>query len=137
MKITIIGSSSFRGKMRDYKAELEKLGHTAIVHEWYLNGKMDELEEQRRKEHAALKKRYNFIKWYYDAIVGSDAVLVLNFDKNGISNYIGGNTLMEMGFAHVHGKKVFLLNQVPEIGYKDEIQAMLTEVLNGDLSRIK
>lgn len=37
-------------------------------------------------------------------ICGSDAILVLNYDKKGIKNYIGGNTLMEMGFAHVHDK---------------------------------
>ena len=70
-------------------------------------------------------------------IVDSDAIVVLNFDKNGISNYIGGNTLMEMGFAHVHHKKVFLLNPVPDIGYRDEIEAMVTMVLNGDIDKIR
>ena len=61
---------------------------------------------------------------------------MLNFDKNGISNYIGGNTLMEIGFAHVNDKKVFLLNPVPEIGYKDEIMAMVTKTINGNLNNI-
>lgn len=88
-------------------------------------------------EHHTVKKLYGFIKWYYNAIVDSDAILVLNLDKNGMKNYIGGNTLMEMGFAHVHDKKVFLLNPPPEIGYIDEILAMTTAVLDGDLKKIK
>jgi uncharacterized membrane protein (UPF0127 family) len=52
----------------------------------------------------------------------SDAVLVLNYDRKGIKNYIGGNTLMEIGFAHVLNKKIYLMNPIPEIEfYKSEI----------------
>jgi len=57
-------------------------------------------------------------------------------DKNGIGNYIGGNTLIEMAFAHVLNKKIFLLNPVPEISYKDEIIAMQPIILNGNLEKI-
>ena len=58
-------------------------------------------------------------------------------DKNGIKNYIGGNTLMEMGFAHVNDKKIFLLNPIPEeVSYADEIKAMVDVVINGDLNRV-
>ena len=61
----------------------------------------------------------------------------LNFDKNGIKNYIGGNTLMEIGFAYVNNKKVFLLNPIPEkVPYTDEIKAMVDVVLDGNLGRI-
>ncbi|MFA6790630.1 MAG: hypothetical protein WCR65_03565, partial [Parcubacteria group bacterium] len=70
-------------------------------------------------------------------IVRSDAILVLNFDKKGIVNYIGGNTLMEIGFAHVNGKKIFLINEVPEVSYADEILAMYDVILNGDLAKIE
>ena len=52
-------------------------------------------------------------------------------------NYIGGNTLMEIAFAYVNDKKIFLLNPVPEVSYKDEILAMYTKVLNGDLQEIE
>ena len=51
----------------------------------------------------------------------SDAILVLNLTKNGIENYIGGNTFLEMGFAHVLEKKIFVYNKLPDVGYKDEI----------------
>jgi len=62
----------------------------------------------------------------------------LNYDKRGIKNYIGGNTLMEIGFAHVLNKKIFLLNPIPEIPfYKSEIEAVRPVILNGDLSKVK
>ncbi len=81
---------------------------------------------------------YGFIKWWHDCIKKGDAILVLNYDKNDIKNYIGGNTLMEMGFAHVNNKKVFLLNPIPEgVPYVDEIKAMVDVVLDGNLDLIK
>jgi len=43
---------------------------------------------------------------------------------------------MEMGFAHVHNKKVFLLNSAPELSYTDEINAMTDIMVNGDLHKI-
>ena len=140
MKITICGSSAFKKQKVEYKKKLIQMGHEVIIHPYYekmVAGEMPELIERIEKEHAAVKKQYDLIKWYYNSIVNSDAILVLNFDKKGIKNYIGGNTLMEIGFAHVHDKKIFLLNPVPEISYKDEILAMVTEVLYGDLSKIK
>jgi len=90
------------------------------------------------KDHAKLKRQEGFIKWWYNCIKNGDAILVCNFDKNGIKNYIGGNTLIEIGFAHVNDKKVFLLNPIPEEApYVDEIKAMTGLVLNGDLTKIK
>ena len=84
-----------------------------------------------------MKREQNYIKWYHNAIKNSDAILVLNFDKNGIKKYIGGNTLMEIGFAHVNDKKVFLLNPIPkDVSYVDEIKAMVPVIINGDLSKL-
>ncbi|MDP2736599.1 MAG: hypothetical protein Q8O59_02300 [bacterium] len=140
MKITICGSSKFRQEMVDYMDKLKKLGHQPIVHEHYIksvNGEMPELAIRVEKEHAQLKKENNYIRWYYNAITNSDAILVLNFNKNGVKNYIGGNTLMEIGFAHVNDKKIFLLNPIPEeVSYIDEIKAMADVIIDGDLTKI-
>ena len=140
MKITICGSSAFRKEMIEYRDKLNKMGHEAITHPFYeklVNGEMPELMNKINTEHAEAKKEHNFIKWYYNSIVNSDAILVLNFDKNNIENYIGGNTLMEIAFAHVHNKRIFLLNSVPDISYKDEILAMYTDILDGNIDNIK
>ncbi|MCX6814769.1 MAG: hypothetical protein NTY20_03940 [Candidatus Aenigmarchaeota archaeon] len=89
-------------------------------------------------EHHEIKRKYNFIKWWHDLIKSGDAILVCNFDKNEIKNYIGANTFLEIGFAHVNGKKVFLLNPIPEqVPYVDEIKAMTDSVINGDLGKIR
>lgn len=139
MKIVICGSSSFRKGTVEFRDRLNKIGHEAIINEIYekwARGEERELWERTKREHAAVKKEYDFMKWYYNAIVSSDAILVLNLAKNGVENYIGGNTLMEMGFAFVHGKKIFLLNPIPEIGYKDEIEAVSPIIIKGNLEEI-
>ena len=84
------------------------------------------------------KNNLDAIREFWKIMQGTDAVLVANYDKGEIKNYIGGNTLMEIGFAHVLNQKVFLLNPIPEIPfYKTEIEAIKPVILNGDLSKIK
>ncbi len=137
MKIGIIGSMQFTEKMLETRDELIKLGHDAFVTDLHksLVGKTDE-----EKEKIKLHQKYNMdaIREFWRAMQGADAVLVLNYEKNDIKNYIGGNTLMEIGFAHVLNQKIFLLNPIPEIPYyKTEIEAVKPVIINGDLSLIK
>jgi hypothetical protein len=140
MRITILGSSKFAKQMVEYRDKLIALGHEINLHEHYIaqgKGEMIDLVERMGKEHAKVKKEYDYHRYHYDEITNkSDAVLVLNFDKNGIDNYIGGNTLMELGFAYVHNKKIFLLNPIPQMAYTDEILSVDPIVINGDLSLI-
>jgi len=140
MKIVICGSNVFREKMIEFKKKINDRGGVGIIHpdyEAFARGERREVWERIQENHAAAKRENGYIAWYHDAIVGADAILVLNYDKDGIKNYVGGNTLMEIGFAHTNGKKVFLMNPVPkEVSYFDEIEAMYDKVLNEDLSRI-
>lgn len=127
----------FIEKMLEVRDELIKLGHEAFVTDLHksLVGKSDE-----EKEQIKLHQKYNMdaIREFWRAMQGADAVFVLNYDKNGIKNYIGGNTLMEIGFAHVLNQKIFLLNPIPEISYyKTEIEAVKPAIVNGDLLLIK
>ncbi len=137
MKIGIIGSMQFTEKMLEVKEALDKLGHDAFVtdlHKAFI-GRTDE-EKEVIKIHQ--KNNMDAIREFWREMQGADAVLVLNYDKHGIENYIGGNTLMEIGFAHVLNQKIFLLNPIPEIPYyKSEIVAMKPIIINGDLSLIK
>lgn len=125
--------------MLEYRDKLWELWHEWIVHSDYesiVKWEKPELLAQINTEHSKAKKQNGYIKWYYDSIVSSDAILVLNFDKKGISNYIWWNTLMEIWFAHVNNKKIFLLNKVPDLSYSDEILAMYDDVLDWDLKKI-
>lgn len=136
MKIGIIGSMQYTEKMLEARDALNKIGHEAFVTDLHKNfiGKTDE-EKEVIKLHQ--KNNMDAIREFWRAMQGADAVLVLNYDKNGIKNYIGGNTLMEIGFAHVLNQKIFLLNPIPEIQfYKTEIEAVKPIIINGDLSLI-
>ncbi len=142
MKITICGSTTFKEKMLEYSEKLSQLGHEAVMHPDYrafVNGeKSDIWHRLTHGEHAEIKREQGYMKWYYNAIQSSDGVLILNFTKNDISNYIGGNVFLEMGFAYVLKKKIYLLNPIPTIPYYDtEIKAMRPVVLHGDLSKIR
>ncbi len=141
MRITILGSSKFVKQMVEYRDKLIALGHTVNLHEHYVaqaKGAMDDLVQRMGREHAKVKREYDYHRYHYDEIVHKgDGVLVLNFDKNGIKNYIGGNTLMELGFAYVHDKKIFLLNPIPQMAYTDEIESVDPVVINGDLTLVR
>jgi len=136
MKIGIIGSMQFTEKMLEARDQLNKLGHEAFVTDLHksLVGKSDE-----EKEKIKLHQKYNMdaIREFWRAMQGAAAVLVLNYDKNGVKNYIGANTFLEIGFAHVLNQKIFILNSLPEFEfYRTEIEAMRPVVINGDLSKI-
>lgn len=81
----------------------------------------------------------DLINKHYREVGTSDAILVINKDKNGIKNYIGGNSFLEMGFAYVLGKKIYVLNPLPEklLIFYQELVAMRPIVLDGDLTKIK
>ena len=89
-------------------------------------------------ESADFKRAHDYIRQHYNHILQSDAILIVNLEKKGIKNYIGGNCLMEMGMAYVNNKKIFLLNDIPAgVSYIDEIIAMEPVCLKGDLSAIQ
>ena len=141
MRIYVLGSSSFKEEMVATTHKLQELGYDAWIHpdyEAYVRGeKKDIMERWRNGEHAAIKRENKYLEQHYKGILESDAVLFVNAEKNGIKNYIGGNVLIEMGQAYVHGKKIFFLYGMPTgLPYMDEIEAMDPICLNGNLSVI-
>ena len=77
------------------------------------------------------------MRMHFQKVEWSEAVLILNYDKDSIPNCIGTNTLMEMGLAFYLDKKLFLLNDIPETSYKEEVLGMKPLVINQDLTKIK
>jgi len=91
-----------------------------------------------REEGAKKKKKYDLIRKHYNKIKESDAILVINNKKNETENYIGANTLIEIAFAYILDKKIYLLNDLPEFDYLlEEVKAMEPIILNGDLRKIE
>jgi hypothetical protein len=143
MKIVICSSLDFTNEIKEIAKKLVQKGHEVVIpltSKKILNGEITLEQIRKEKESGEIVKRAikdNVIKYYFEKIKEADAILVLNFEKKGIQNYIGGNVFLEMGFAHVLGKKIFLLNDIPEVPYKNEIKIMQPIILKGDLSKIK
>lgn len=146
MKITLCGSIAFYDEMLDVKNQLENLGHEIKLPPFEIkdeNGNMIPVKEYyaRRKAETddtswVWEAKKEAMKMHFEKVEWSDAVLILNYDKNDIANYVGANTLLEMGLAFHLNKRVFLLNDIPEISYKEEILGMKPEIINRDLTRI-
>lgn len=139
MRIAICGSMTFAVEMVKVKASLEKLEHQCVL--------PHKLEERSREEIHGItyarevverKLLCDFIQAHFEEIKKSDAILILNYTRFGIDSYIGGDALMEIGFAYALQKKIFILNQVPNTIFSEqELLAVEAIVLNGDLNKIK
>lgn len=129
MKITICGSITAIDEMKKAVSELESLGYEVETPNFA------EAKLHVKLEKDVVKKR-GFIDDHFRKIDTSDAILVVNHEKNGVPNYIGGNTLMEMTYAYSHGLEIFLLNQIPELNFIDEIRGMQPIILDGDIKKV-
>ncbi|MFA5953126.1 MAG: hypothetical protein WC812_00880 [Candidatus Pacearchaeota archaeon] len=136
MKIFILCSKHFYNKIPEIKEKLEKTGHTIKLPNSYEKPfKEEEIKKRGLEEH--IKWKGEMIKRNKKNIKPNDAVLVLNFKKNGEENYIGGATFLEIYEAFNMGKKIFFYNPLPENKYfKDELIGINPKIINKDLSEI-
>jgi len=146
MRITICGSVAFQDEVLSVKEKLEKLGHEVRL--WPLQVKDEKGKLISIKEYYKIRKvaaddekwvwdrKAEAVRKHFDKIAWSDAILVANYDRNDVKGYIGGNTLMEMGVAFFLKKKIYLLNEIPELSYKEEILGVRPIILGGDLNSI-
>lgn len=136
MKIFICSSKHLYGKIPPIKEQLEKQGHTITLPNSYEEPlKEEEIKTQGAEVHAEWKAM--MFKLQEKKILENDAVLVINFEKKGQPNYIGGATFLEIFKAFELGKKIYLYNPVPENVFTDELVAMKPVVINGDISKVK
>lgn len=115
---------AFYEKIKKLKQDLEIQGHTVVI----------PLPDEHYKNSGKIK--LDSMKDYNKEIENSDAILVANYEKHDIKNYIGVNSLMEIGMAFNRKKKIFILNQIPD-NCKEEFSAIGVIELNGDLSKTR
>ncbi len=136
MKILLICSKKFYQKIPTIKEKLEQMGHVIeLPNSYYHPDSEKESWDEGEKEHANFKAR--MFKQSAETISKMDAVLTLNFDKNGQKNYIGGATFLELYEAFIQNKKIYLLNDIPLGILFDEIAGFTPVVIHGDLEKIK
>lgn len=135
MKILLICSKAFYGALPPIQKELEARGHVVTLPNCFDDpGTEDRLRAQGAATHAAFKGA--MFRRSEEVIASVDAVLVLNFEKKGIPDYIGGATFLEMYDAFRLGKKIFLYNGIPAGILSDEIAGFAPTVLSGDFSKL-
>lgn len=135
-KIFVICSKAFYKDIPPIKEKLEEDGWEVFLphtyenpnaeNEWYAKGK---------EEHARIKGE--MFRRSRDRIKSMDAVLTLNFDKNGKKNYVGGSTFLELYEAFMEDKKIYLWNEIPEGILFDEISGFSPKIINGNLDLVR
>jgi hypothetical protein len=132
MKIFIACSKHFYDRIPEIIEVLEPMGHILAMPNSY--------DEPMKEEEMKLLSPEEHIKWKSamlkkdkENIEPNDAILVLNYEKGGQPNYIGGATFLEIYKAWELGKKIFLLNPIPDNLLKDELTGFNPKVLNGNL----
>ena len=134
MRIFIICSKSFYNRIEKIKNDLESLGHSITLPNCY---DCPETEDMYRGKVEHARWKASMIRHSEEVISNVDAVLVVNYDKNGQKNYIGGATFLEIYDAFRLNKKIYLYNDIPEGMLYDEIQGFAPIIINGDLSKLK
>jgi len=126
--VVICGSMVFYDKMLEISNLLEGKGIPTVI------PKEETMEREvlTEKEFSDFKRRVS--NQYLAKIRDSStyAILVLNQEKKGISNYIGANTLVEISMAFCWGREIYLLNDLYE-PLKDELEAWNALALNGNI----
>ncbi|HEX8974194.1 MAG TPA: hypothetical protein VF817_01755 [Patescibacteria group bacterium] len=128
MRIAISGNVYMLPDILEVQEKLETKKHEVVPTFEFVEDLAESSEKKKQKNR----------KSFFEKMKQCDALLVVNVtSREGRKNYVSGSSFLEMGFAHALGKKIYLLQGMPEVSYKDEILAMKPTVLNGKLEKIK
>jgi nucleoside 2-deoxyribosyltransferase len=140
MKIQICGSMTFAKEMKATQQKLQALGHSVTIPVETEKNIQEPSYHDNLSVNLENGRKENIIKANFDLIANADAIVVLNYSKNGTNGYLGTSTLMEIGLAYYLGKKIFLLNPVPsynEVRWAHEIELIQPVILRGELEKIQ
>lgn len=135
--ITICSSANFYRQAVEIQTVFEKLGYKVIIPETAQKMKQSgDYEVSHYKTWFADDNDYHkkaaLMRGHFEEIERGDMVLVLNYEKYGMPNYIGGNVLIEIGVAFYLNKPVFILNEIPENSpFLEEIKGFMPIALHG------
>jgi len=135
MRIFICTSKHLYNHITPIKKALEEMGHVITLPNSYDHPLMEE-EMKRSNAEEHIRWKASMLRKQAEKIRENDAILVLNFEKNGQQDYIGGATFLEIYSAFEQDKKIFLMNPIPDNIFKDELVGIGPKVINGDLSLI-
>lgn len=141
--ITLCSSVSFYKDVLDIEKQLKKLGFkTKIPKTARIMAKNKNFSvsyyKTWYKNPADYKLKTALMNGHFKKVIASDAILVINNEKNGVPGYIGGNVLMEMTVAYLNKKPIFLWSDISEdLAIKEEIRGLNPIIIGRDLNKIK
>ncbi len=140
--VVICTSVSFYERALDDAKELQKMGfkvrlpYTAMKMKRSGDFRVETYKTWMKDNRQYVRKAWVMLN-HFRKIVRGDAILVLNYEKNGIFGYIGANVLMEMGVAFFGKKNIFVLNRPSDkLNNLEEIYGMLPVFLEGDIGAL-
>ena len=136
MTITICSSASFYEHVAQLQKQLQTMGYEVLIPDT-----AEKMKAAGTFQLQGFKPPVGDIAWkqelmngHFDKVEAGDVCLVVNDEKNGVSNYIGGNVLMEMTLAYRAGKPIVILNEIPtDSSFAEEIFGVDPIVLHGNL----
>lgn len=137
--VTICASINFYEQVVKIRNQLVEMGYEVLI-----PLVAEQMAEQnnydvatfkpRVEEEAGKHRKTELMHLHMEKVAKGDICLVVNNEKHGVPNYIGGNVLMEMSLAFHQRKPIVLLNEIPtESVYLEEIIGMQPIVLHGKI----
>jgi hypothetical protein len=134
--ITICASSAFYEHVVQIEEQLEQMGYEVLIPVTATN-----MKKAGTFQLEGFKPPVGDVEWkarlmngHFDLVEKGDVCLVVNDDKHGVKNYIGGNVLMEMTLAFRKHAPIVIFNDIPqESSFLEEILGMSPIVLNGKI----
>lgn len=123
-------------EMVEVEKQLLTLGHEVVLPEFTHDYAAMATIDRAHTESIRNKVQHDLIRAHFNKIQAGEAILVVNIERNNVIGYIGGNSFLEIGFAFVLNKPIYLLYPIPECSYRDEIEAMRPIILAGDITKI-
>ncbi len=119
--VVLCGSMKVKDKIVEVAKTLETMGFNVLLPVECMQG-IDKIIASRAHLDRVINKE-------------NEIILIINETKNGIENYIGPNSFVEIAFGFYYHKKVLLLNDIYE-PYKDELTGWRVIPLKGKLKDI-
>ena len=120
--IVLCSSMKFKDQLIETKNRLEKMSYKVELPLECMAGESKIIASRAHFDRIANKN--------------TDAIIVINCDKENIKNYIGPNSFAEIAFAFYFHKKVFLLQDIYP-PYEDELLGWQATALKNNLENIK
>ena len=141
--ITICSSAYFFRDVIEIEKELKALGFKVKVPETAIKmKKTGDFNVSHYKtwfgDKSQYEKKTTLMKNHFKKVIESDAILVVNKNKNGQPGYIGGNGLMEMTIAFHYTKPIFIYDTISDSSpITEEIYGLNPIFIDKDLNVLK